>query len=145
MKYCCLQMRDCRDAVDAVPDPNPKSRPTARVRGEAKSGTPKKFEQIHWGMRKWMINAEVLGTHQDWISSGLVLDNGVAWGDCKEPEVLGSKKRKVAVKSSAIGVGGPGPLTEHAREARRAHQLAQQRAVEVHGGETLEDLMMNLE
>lgn len=138
-------MRDCRDAVGAVPDPNPKSRPTTRVRGEAKSGTPRKFEQIQWGMRKWMISTEVLETHQDWISSGLVLDNGVAWGDSKEPEGPRLKKRKVVVDSSAIGVGGPGPLTEQAREARRVHHVAQQHALDICGGETLEDLMMNLE
>lgn len=138
-------MRDCRDAVDAVSDPNAKARPTPRVRGEAKSGAPRKCEQVHWGMRKWLVDAKVLETHQDWVLGGLVLDNGVAWGDSKEPEAPGSKKRKGMAEGLVVGVAGPSPLTEHAREACRAHQVAQQRVLEVYGGETLEDLMMNFE
>ncbi|KAF8602603.1 hypothetical protein BDV93DRAFT_408584, partial [Ceratobasidium sp. AG-I] len=79
------KMRDCREAVDAALDPNTKARPTPRVRGGPKAGAPRKCELVHWGMRKWMINAEVLETHQDWVTGGLVLDNGIAWGDSKEP------------------------------------------------------------
>lgn len=146
--FVSQELRDCRDAVDAVPDPNDKARAVRRIRGDPKSGVPRKWKEEKWAMRKWMINADVLALHPDWETSRLVLGNGAAWG---EPEVvvhtgsLGGNKRRRGNHGGAIAVAGPGPATEKALQARRTLQEAQQHAHEVRGGGDLESLTMNLD
>ncbi|KAG8766023.1 hypothetical protein FRC12_007134 [Ceratobasidium sp. 428] len=88
------QLRECRDAVDCIEDPNDRARATSRVRGEPKIGQPRKWDSIDRAMRKWMIDPAVLLAHPEWVANNLVLNNGTAWGDATEPLDGATKKRK---------------------------------------------------
>ncbi|CUA74370.1 Metal resistance protein YCF1 [Rhizoctonia solani] len=119
---------ECRDAVDAVPNPSEKSRPTPRVRGLPKPGPPRKAVSVPWALRAWMINSRVLAANT-WLADGLVLANGVAWGDASEPALrksgYGSKKRRHLEENQA---GPSNVLIESARKARRAMEEAKRQA-----------------
>ncbi|KAG8738513.1 hypothetical protein FRC10_006772 [Ceratobasidium sp. 414] len=105
----------------------------------------RKWEKISWAMWKWMIDGMVLEAHPKWTNSGLVIRNGVVWGDSAELMAClpAAKKRKVKEGANGgIGVAGTGPLTEQAHKAHHALHEAEQCAVEAHDGETMEDLMV---
>ncbi|CCO28576.1 hypothetical protein RSOLAG1IB_01832 [Rhizoctonia solani AG-1 IB] len=130
-EYESVERQMCRDAVSAVKDPNDRARPTERIRGDPKPGAPRKAESLLWATRKWMVDPTVLAEHPEWISKGLVIENGVAWGDATEPNLPKSRKRARKADNATAGATGPGPLAEQARSARRALNEAQKRAQEL--------------
>ncbi|CAE6386459.1 unnamed protein product [Rhizoctonia solani] len=125
------ERRKCRDAVAAIKDPNDRARPVERVRGNLKPGAPRKAESLQWAIREWMVDPETLRAHPEWVTKGLVVGNGIAWGDASEPAVLNARKRARRSNNVSMGAAGPGALAEQARNARRTYKDAQKRAEEL--------------
>ncbi|KAB5590972.1 Metal resistance protein YCF1 [Ceratobasidium theobromae] len=130
-EFISNEMRQCRDAVDSIPNPREKSRPTPCVRGPPKPGPPRKATTEPWALRAWMVDPTFLATNT-WLEGGLVLSNGVAWGDQSEPTLHKSKYRMNKRRRVGLNQAGPSSaLIEQARQARRAMEEAQRRAQEL--------------
>ncbi|KAG8709298.1 hypothetical protein FRC11_005681 [Ceratobasidium sp. 423] len=127
------EMRQCCDAVDAIPNPSEKSRPTPRIHGPPKPGPPHKASTIPWALRAWMIKPTFLATNT-WLNDGLVLSNGVAWGDPSEPTLPKSQHKSNKCRRVEENQAGPSnALVDKARQARHLMEEAQRQAQELQG------------
>ncbi|KDQ09802.1 hypothetical protein BOTBODRAFT_178717 [Botryobasidium botryosum FD-172 SS1] len=86
--------------VDAQPDTG--SAAAARRLTKCVVGPPKDTEPCQGGLvanriRTWMVKPELLAQHPEWLTSGLVVTSGEAWGEPEPVDDVKGKGRKVQV------------------------------------------------
>ncbi|KAG9089134.1 hypothetical protein FRC06_001697 [Ceratobasidium sp. 370] len=115
--FASKKLKDCKAAIDAVPDPNPPKKPTMPlVRGLERPGSPRPNKLLENRMLRWQIDETILAANEKWITSGRVLDNDVV----EVPEAL-SKKRKASQASGSQNVAAPSNKGKEARVKMDRH------------------------
>ncbi|KAG2061048.1 hypothetical protein BDR06DRAFT_871390, partial [Suillus hirtellus] len=91
-------------AVDEAADPHPPPRFTARVKGDSKELPLLAAKKIENRARQWMVSAEWLAREENkkYDPPSLILDNGCAWGDPKDPEEMLAGQKRVKEQKRVI-------------------------------------------
>ncbi|KAG9084915.1 hypothetical protein FS749_004835 [Ceratobasidium sp. UAMH 11750] len=115
--FASKKLKDCKAAIDAVPDPNPPKRPTMPVtRGPERPGSPRPNKIVGNRMLRWQIDETILAANEKWIKNGRVLENDAV--DVPEPT---SKKRKASQASGSQNVAVPSSKGKEARVKLEKH------------------------
>ncbi|KAG9076810.1 hypothetical protein FRC06_009313 [Ceratobasidium sp. 370] len=115
--FASKKLKDCKAAIDAVPDPNPPKKPTMPiVWGLERPGSPQLNKLLENRMLHWQIDETILAVNKKWIMSRQVLDNDVV----EVPEVL-SKKRKASQALGSQNVAAPSNTGKEARVKMDRH------------------------
>ncbi|KAG9121714.1 hypothetical protein FRC07_002230 [Ceratobasidium sp. 392] len=128
------ELRACKAAVDAVPDPKPPNKkiPTPSVRGPDRPGSPRPNKKLDNKIRRWMVDSKVLESHEKWITSGRVVEDDVTEG------AEASKKRKVSSVLGAKSAAGP---SDKGKQARSRLETREKVLKEELGDLTFEELL----
>ncbi|KAI0044240.1 hypothetical protein FA95DRAFT_1597503 [Auriscalpium vulgare] len=128
-------------ALDAQADPKPSVQYARRDRGVPKEQTLPFTKTLEGRTRRWMVRTEWLAEHPECDTNNHLADNGVAWGDAKDPEDIDGtiasvkkekaektkRKRDEAVEAALSGAAtlkgdtrGKKQRTKHAEKAQGA-------------------------
>lgn len=93
--------------MDAAPDPDGSARYTRRVIGPICDEPPKVGKKIELKARRWMIDPDWLAKeeNQKYDVEARIVDNGKAWGDDEDPEVLLAKRERLKADKKVIADG----------------------------------------
>jgi hypothetical protein len=98
---------DLYNVVDATIDPEASNKYVVHVKGPIQDDPPKVSNKISNKLRRWMIDKQWLEKEENmkYDTKHRIIENGKAWGEVEDPEVLIEKREKIKQEKKKIHEG----------------------------------------